>query len=187
MTLNSLITLIICIAITAPAHASRLTLGDGFEFDAVDGEAVNGSPWSQTDSIELTPGRHEVSLYYRDMVFDPDLGYEQLVQSRPFTVTLIAQPGVNYRLVADDSGLVDRFAFARRPLIAIHTDGAGVEIASERSLRTTPAGENVDESVPGDETGTSRIPNTVADQLRHWWSKADLETRQAFMGWIVEQ
>lgn len=56
--------------------------------------------------MELTPGRRGISLYDRDMVFGPDLGHEQIVQSRPFTVTLIAQPGVNDHLVADDSGLV---------------------------------------------------------------------------------
>jgi uncharacterized protein YccT (UPF0319 family) len=191
MTGFKILTFFLTTAITISAHASRLTIPDSFEFLAIDGSKFETALFVHTDHIELNEGRHKITLRYRDTVMDLDQGYEVVIKSKPFTVSLTAEPGMDYRLEPKASGLVDKHAFANQPEVVIHDVPTGDDDTLQPSQnKPVPAGlalVTTPESPKNKAATAIQTEREAAKQLRYWWSRADLDTRQSFMSWVIEQ
>ncbi|MCU7838277.1 MAG: DUF2057 domain-containing protein [Candidatus Thiodiazotropha sp. (ex Lucinoma borealis)] len=179
-----------------PIHAAKLIIPDAFEFLAVDGKDIEHSLLAHTNTVMLNGGAHKIALYYKDVVMDYDLGYEGVVKSKPFIVTLIAQPGVTYRLQPDEIAYQDKQAYARSPVINIQSDKTRVKVESgiERLVQQPSrwANETVLTKKPEERqsttmTGLSHQHNLdeSGEKLKYWWLQADKKTRQDFMSWVI--
>ena len=185
-------------------NAAQLTIPDVFEFLALDGKEIGSSFLSHRERLELTEGKHKIALRYKDVVIDPDLGYESVINSKPFIVTLQVKQGVSYRLEPEKSAFRDRHAFAKNPVVTLSSEAGKQPVAvktgkpesrQEKWVRDTALKNNKPDQPPVlPETIASRQPEQpkvgkedVGERLRYWWSQADKETRQEFMGWVVGQ
>ncbi|MCG7981299.1 MAG: DUF2057 domain-containing protein [Candidatus Thiodiazotropha lotti] len=166
-------------------QAARITIPDSFEFLALDGQAVSGSLLSHQAQLELPEGEHEITLRYKDVIIDPDLGYEAVINSSPFVINLNAKSDVHYRLTPEPAAFKDKQAFAKNPQVTIRSElessPKSVEIvAVDTTSRKEPLAVNT-------QVHTDKLPKDAGEQLRYWWLKADQDTRQSFMSWIVSQ
>jgi uncharacterized protein YccT (UPF0319 family) len=191
MTGFKILTFFLTTAITISAHASRLTIPDSFEFLAIDGSKFERTLFVHTDHIELNEEKHKITLRYRDTVMDLDQGYEVVIKSKPFTITLTPEPGRDYRLEPKAGALVDKHAFASQPEVVIRDVSSGdVDTPQPSENRPVPAGLAPDTTPksPKNKAATAiQTEREAATQLRYWWSRADLVTRQSFMSWVIEQ
>ncbi|ODB96297.1 DUF2057 family protein [Candidatus Thiodiazotropha endoloripes] len=166
-------------------QAARITIPDSFEFLALDGQAVSGSLLSHQAQLELPEGEREITLRYKDVIIDPDLGYEAVINSRPFVISLNAKSGVHYRLVPEPAAFKNKQAFAKNPQVTICSELEPLPKPVEAAgVNAKPRKEPLalTKIVQADE-----FPEDAGKQLRYWWLKADQDTRQSFMSWIVSQ
>ncbi|MEL0587499.1 MAG: DUF2057 family protein [Candidatus Thiodiazotropha sp. (ex. Lucinoma kazani)] len=176
----------------APLYAAKLIIPAAFELLAVDGKEIEHSLLAHTNTVMLNGGAHKIALYYKDVVMDYDLGYEGIIKSKPFIVTLNSQPGVTYRLLPDEIAYQDKQAYAKKPVVNIQSDEtkAIVESGIERSVQLPGkwAGETAltqKQLTPISGQNHQHDVDESIEKLKYWWSQADKKTRQEFMGWVV--
>ncbi|MCU7876909.1 MAG: DUF2057 domain-containing protein [Candidatus Thiodiazotropha sp. (ex Lucinoma borealis)] len=176
----------------APLYAAKLIIPAAFEFLAVDGKEIEHSLLVHTNTVMLNGGAHKIALYYKDVVMDYDLGYEGVIKSKPFIVTLNSQPGVTYRLLPDETAYQDKQAYAKKPVVNIQSDEtkAIVESGIERLVQLPGkwAGETAltqKQLTPISGQNHQYDVDESIEKLKYWWSQADKKTRQEFMGWVV--
>ncbi|MCG8016981.1 MAG: DUF2057 domain-containing protein [Candidatus Thiodiazotropha sp. 'RUGA'] len=164
-------------------QAARMTIPDSFEFLALDGQAVAGSLLSHQAQLELPEGEREITLRYKDVIIDPDLGYEAVINSRPFMISLNVKSGVHYRLVPEPAAFQDKQAFAKNPQVTISSElEPSPKPVETAAVNTTPPKEPLAVST---KVQADKLPKDAGERLRYWWLKADQDTRQSFMSWIV--
>ena len=166
-------------------QAARITIPDSFEFLALDGQAVSGSLLSHQAQLELPEGKRQITLRYKDVIIDPDLGYEAVINSKPFVVSLDAKPGVHYRLAPEPAAFEDKQAYAKNPQVTISSElEPKPKLVETGDVKTSSRMEPVAVKT---EAQADKLPKDAGERLRYWWLKADQDTRQSFMSWIVSQ
>ncbi|MCU7933866.1 MAG: DUF2057 domain-containing protein [Candidatus Thiodiazotropha sp. (ex Dulcina madagascariensis)] len=201
MKMNKTILLLLLSLLTAPLSAARLVMPDIFEILAVDGKQTERTFLTHADTIQLSEGMHKIALRYVDVVMDPDLGYEAVLNSQPFIITIKVEAGATYRLEAEKKAFEDKQAYAKHPVVAIRDEadnGQWVTLEIDRPEKQSDkwARETVIASKPVDQLSTTtqmataeaqqrKATVSAADKLKYWWSQADKRTRQEFINWIV--
>ena len=204
--LTRAVVLLMCCFWVLPAGAAQLRIADVFEFLALDGKEISRSFLSHRERLELTEGKHKIALRYKAVVIDPDLGYESVINSKPFIVTLQVEQGVLYRLEPEKNAFRDKHAFAKQPVVTLGSEAGKQpvvintekpEVEQEEWVRDTALKNNQPDQPPvSAEKIAPRQPEQpkaepkdesedVGERLRYWWSRADKETRREFMGWVV--
>ncbi|MES9861182.1 MAG: DUF2057 domain-containing protein [Candidatus Thiodiazotropha sp. LLP2] len=191
--------LLIFSLISLPLQAAQLTIPDSFEFLALDGKAISSSLLSHQSDLTLTEGEHMITLRYMDVIIDPDLGYESVINSKPFVIELQVDSGGHYRLEPEPVAFQDKQAFAKDPQVMISSKSepqsrkAAIiqSAASAEMLVVEPVIQQVEtkqvSEVAVTEYQGAEERVTVGEQLQYWWLKADKQTRDAFMSWVIAQ
>ncbi|MCU7918761.1 MAG: DUF2057 domain-containing protein [Candidatus Thiodiazotropha sp. (ex Epidulcina cf. delphinae)] len=186
--------------LASPVGAARLVIPDIFELLAVDGKQTERSFLAHIDTVELSEGVHKIALRYMDVVMDPDLGYETVVNSPPFIITLNTKAGETYKLEPAREAYRDREAFVRNPLVRIRNEADNQNLAiaidkpeeqlgrwvRETSMTPKPADrQSMAGQAENAEKPELQAVSKAGEKLKYWWLRADKKTRQAFMSWIV--
>ncbi|MCU7812510.1 MAG: DUF2057 domain-containing protein [Candidatus Thiodiazotropha sp. (ex Notomyrtea botanica)] len=189
------------VMLSVQSHAGQLMIDDVFEILSVDGQESEGSLLKHVDRVEISEGSHEITLRYKDLAVDPDLGYEAVVVSRPFSISVNAMAGAIYQIEPDKSALRNKHAYAANPVVTIRSPEGMREVLVNKDLSTNSTSkarygesaapqassgkQNISSLPTESETGIQELQSEPGERLRHWWSKADRKTRQLFMGWVV--
>ncbi|MCU7806437.1 MAG: DUF2057 domain-containing protein [Candidatus Thiodiazotropha sp. (ex Semelilucina semeliformis)] len=192
---------LLLVVLSVQGHAGQLMIDDVFEILSVDGQESEGSLLKHVDRVELSEGSHEITLRYKDLAVDPDLGYEAVVVSQPFSISVNTVAGATYQIEPDKSAVRNKHAYAANPVVTIRSPGGMREVLVNKDLSTKPAskgryGESATPQTSSEkqkissfskenETDIQERQSDPGERLRHWWGKADRKTRQLFMGWIV--
>lgn len=188
--------------ITLQAEAVQLHVADTLIVYMIDGKKVDRPLLSHKGTFSLSEGDHHVTLRYKDVIIDPDLGYESVISSKPFLISINMEEGENYYLEPEKKAFKNKQAFAEKPTVVIRSqDGelryienlafAEAEAQSEMSSSTRVA-HQTDSVLADQETSTNvqtqneTLSTHAGERLRYWWMKADRETRRSFMGWAIE-
>ncbi|MCU7851388.1 MAG: DUF2057 domain-containing protein [Candidatus Thiodiazotropha sp. (ex Monitilora ramsayi)] len=192
---------LLLVILSAQGHAAQLMIDDVFEILSVDGQESEGSLLKHVDRVELSEGNHRIVLRYKDIAADPDLGYETVVVSQPFSVSVNTMTGAIYHIEPDKSALRNKHAYAANPVVVIRSPQGKREVLVRGNLSTKSTSKagyegsvssqtlSVKQSISSfstkNETGMQESQSEPGERLRHWWGKADRKTRQLFMGWVV--
>ncbi|MES9832702.1 MAG: DUF2057 domain-containing protein [Candidatus Thiodiazotropha sp. DIVDIV] len=192
---GQVVKLLLISLVSLPLQAAKFTIPDSFEFLALDGKAISSSLLSHQSELTLSEGKHEITLRYKDVVIDPDLGYESVINSRPFVISLQVNSGSDYQLEPEPVAFKDKQTFAKNPQVTVHSQGASQPLHVAADQGTRPEVLIVKEPVAGKvsskQVSEIKVPVkanvSVGEQLQYWWLKADKQTRDAFMSWVISR
>ncbi|MEJ2762700.1 DUF2057 domain-containing protein [Photobacterium sp. MCCC 1A19761] len=193
-------------------QAATLSVGENIELLVVDGNAVESSFWSPTQSVELAPGKHQVVIRYdgelkngskaamfttRPYMFELEVPSQDASIVIPNLKTLSQakahfERGPEWQLALADGSVKD--------LNYVELEGNGFGsfsnmeelVAAYNRMQgiTFEQGYAVDlakAAVEVSEQGEVSITGDALAQLKLWYSKADAREKAAFKAWAAEQ
>ncbi|MDO6705055.1 DUF2057 domain-containing protein [Photobacterium sp. 1_MG-2023] len=196
----------------AQAQAATLSVTDGIEFLVVDGKQVQGSFWSQTAELELTPGKHQIVVRYdkelkngsrntmyttRPYLFELEMPSQDAEISLPALVVYSQAQAYFQRdpewtlLMEDGSQRTLAFTELKGDGFAAFSDMEALVAEYNRQNGITfEQGYAVDLQqavVKVDAGGKVEVTGDALAQLKLWYSKAKPEEKAAFQTWMKSQ
>ncbi|WP_064606500.1 YccT family protein [Photobacterium sp. J15] len=193
-------------------QAATLSTGDDIKLLVVDGKKVESSFWSPTESIELTPGKHQVVIRFdgelkngskgkmftsRPYLFEMNVPEEDSVITLPRLATYSQakehfRRGPQWQLELKNGSVQDLeyVALQGKGFAAFSKMEAVVAEYNRQHGITFEQGYAVDlkkAAVEVTETGEVKITGDALAQLKLWYSKANAEEKAAFQQWAKEQ
>ncbi|MCU7845599.1 MAG: DUF2057 domain-containing protein [Candidatus Thiodiazotropha sp. (ex Monitilora ramsayi)] len=187
--------------IALQVQAVQLHVADTLIVHMIDGTKVERPLLSHKGTFTLSAGDHFITLRYKDVIPDPDLGYESVISSKPFRISINMKQGESYYLEPEKKAFENKQAFAEKPVVVIRSQSGELIYAENLGHATTEhhrdipstkvvhqKGSVIVEKAPSTHVQTQSESQTAypGERLRYWWMKADRETRKSFMGWAIE-
>ncbi|OLQ69338.1 hypothetical protein BIT28_20370 [Photobacterium proteolyticum] len=193
-------------------QAATLSTGPNIELLVIDGKKVDSSFWSQTESVDLAPGKHQVVVRFdgelksgskskmyttRPYLFELNVPDENATIVLPLLTSLTQakshfERGPEWQLELESG--------AMRTLEYVELQGKGFAAFSNMEKLvadynrqhgiTFEQGYAVDlekATVEVSEQGEVTISGDALAQLKLWYSKADAEEKAAFYQWAKAQ
>lgn len=186
------------------AHAvSTLTIGDDIKVTAINGQAINQSPFQpHKRQFELDAGRHVITARY-DRLFEINRKDHDYLKSGDITLTVELQDNQNYQLVLDNAPQDYNTAkdYIKSPTLhlmqgkvliakqtAISTKGGvfgnlGSIFGKESTLSNQQAIASLNQQAP---TPASKPNASTLDKFMELWLNASEEDRQKIRQWVQE-
>ena len=199
-------------ALPVAVQAGELAVGDDIELLVVDGKKVQTSFWSETDSVNLPAGKHQVVVRFDGELKDGSKS--RIYTTRPYLFELdVPEQDVEITLPRFSTMSQAKAHFQRGPqwtlnsadgtfqaleYVELHGNGLGAYSDMEGLVAeynrqqgiTFEEGYAVDLEatvVEVTEQGKVNITGEALAQLKLWYTKADAKEKAAFAEWVKTQ
>ncbi|GHA48262.1 DUF2057 family protein [Photobacterium aphoticum] len=199
-------------ALPVAVQAGELAVGDGIELLVVDGKKVQTSFWSETASVNLPAGKHQVVVRFDGELKDG--AKSRIYTTRPYLFELdVPEQDAEITLPRFSTMSQAKAYFQRGPewtltfadgttrtLEAVELHGKGLAAYSDMEALvadynrqqgiTFEEGYAVDLEatvVEVTEQGKVNITGEALVQLKLWYTKADAKEKAAFAEWVKTQ
>ena len=200
------------LALPMSLQAATLSTGNNIKLLVVDGKKVESSFWSQVESIELSPGRHQVVVQYDGELKDGSKS--KMYTTRPYLFEMdVPQQDATIVLQRLSNLSQAQSYFKRGPEWQLeladgttrtleHVELQGKGIAAFSDMEALVADYNREHGITFEEgyavdlqqaavevsdKGEVSITGDAFVQLKLWYSKANAEERAAFEQWVKQQ
>ena len=215
MKLLPAITLSLVLSILAlPVLAARLEVPEELIIVAVDGKDLGLQLFNTKDHVDLSVGAHRIAVKYKDLY---ELGGDQheVVASEPVLLAFAVAEEGSYRfsftrpetveaarrfaaepqfgIIGPNGQTVESRMLTQDQQQSLWVESLGLDNSRSEAVKATamPVAQTAvatprvtAETKAATTTGEQQM---AAEQLRYWWSKADAQTRQAFLSQILSK
>lgn len=200
--------------ISLSSTAATLTLSDNLVMRDVDGQTLEQSFLTTTQTIDLTPGKHVLVVKYKDVFEDLEFAEDRLVKSDYFVVKFTLSENIQSLTLktTDINNLNEAERFVKAPELILHDENDTELVLLLETLSDYKLAKQVTKVVTTLAVSSDSAVNPSADlkksmtgekaenfnakvmkdvdampMLKYWWSKANREQQSAFLKFIKNE
>ncbi|MBP7178697.1 MAG: DUF2057 domain-containing protein [Moraxellaceae bacterium] len=173
-----------------PAEVALISAPEQVQVMALDGVEPTGLLRQHSQSLELLPGEHVLTLRYVQL-FQINASEHEVVRSRQAALRFTAVAGTEYRLEMDKQPSLDAARkFAKAPQFRL-INNANETVGQSTAIKSYAEASLIDTITKAFESTQNSDAQTQAqthlDLLKDVWGRATPDEREAFQLWLTQQ